>query len=177
VINSAAIFKLKPCEDRWINYIKHYDKRSFTPKQFMSLKNITHKDKMWVAFRMIDKASLKLVALAIARSVLVIYEKNYPNDMRVRECLDATELYLKGKISSSFLRKKRDAAYAAAYAAYAYAADAYAADAYAADAYAAYASDAAAAYATYAAADAYAAAAARAKHESLQRTIILKYWR
>jgi hypothetical protein len=125
------------------------------------------------------------MALMCAKVVLPVYEKEFPNDSRVMECIHATELFLNGEITLEQLREKRaaaDAAYdaanadAAAHAAYAaYAANAAAADAYAyayanaanaanaaaADAYAyAYAANAANAYAAYAAA--YAADAADA---------------
>jgi hypothetical protein len=114
-------------------------------------------------------------ALHCAKQVLPIFEKAYPKDKRVRECIEATELFLDGKISVEQLEIKRadddDAAYVdaaaadaadAAYAAYvnaiAYvnvtdAAAAYADD----DAAAADAADAAA-YADDDAAAAYAAA-------------------
>ena len=98
-----------------------------------------------------------------AEQVLDIYEKEYPDDRRVRECLEGIRKYQRGEISKEdlaiLIRADADAAdnaadaavYAAADAAAdaaVYAADAavYAADAAAADAYvyaAAYAADAA----------------------------------
>ena len=96
------------------------------------------------------------MALMCAKVSLVIYENKYPNDSRIRDCINATELYLKGKISIEEFKEKKNAADAAA-AAYDAAADAAAA---AADA-AAYAAAAdAAAYDAAADAAAYAAAAA-----------------
>ncbi len=85
------------------------------------------------------------VAMAIyaAERVIEYYEKEYPNDTRPRQAIDAAK---------SWLVNPTRAAYAAAYASYAAAADAAAYASYAAYA-AAYASDAAyaAAYASYAA--------------------------
>ena len=106
----------------------------------------------------------RLFALHCAKQVLPIYEKHYPKDSRVRDCIKATEDFLKGNISEDELRLKRYAAAAdaAAYAAAYAAAAADAAAAYAA-AYAAAAADAAdAAYAA-----AYAAYAAAAFKESI----------
>jgi len=115
-------------------------------------------------------------ALHCAKQVLPIFEKRYPNDNRVRACIEATEGYLNGTVTREELNRARYAAHAAAYAADAAAAAdaAYAAAAYAADAaayaaayaaYAAAAADAAYAAAAYAAdAAAYAAAAADAAY-------------
>jgi hypothetical protein len=106
------------------------------------------------------RVPLILFAADCAERVLPIFEKRYPNDKRVRECIEGVRAFARGEITRDELIKLRSAAYAA-YAA-AYAAD-YAA-AYAA-AYAAYAA-AAAAYAAYAyAAAAYAAYAAARKSE------------
>ena len=105
------------------------------------------------------RQQIVLVACDCAELVLPIYEKKYPDDKRVRNCIEVTRKWANGKATIEEVRQARRAAYAAAAAAYAAAADAYAA-AYAAAA----AADAAAyaAYAAYAAAAAYAYAAAYA---------------
>jgi hypothetical protein len=98
------------------------------------------------------RKKLVLCCCECARLSLPIYEARYPNDGRVRKCLDTAERWARGEATIEELREARAAAYAA------YAADA--ADAYlAADAAAAYA---AAAYAAYS----YAANAANAANAS-----------
>ncbi len=205
-ISIIEIQNLNPCSSRFTNYARHYKDRSFTPRQFMGLKNITHIDKLWVALRLLSREDVIKAATDIAESVLHIYESKYPNDRRPRECIDAIRLYNRGEITKEQLIEKRsdaDAAYAAANAAYAYAfaaaantaayaayAAAYAAAAADADATttnaAANAARAADATTNAAAAYAYAAATtnadaaagkARAKQKKLCRTIILRYWR
>jgi hypothetical protein len=108
------------------------------------------KDFSWFLVRKCELTLTKkrLFALHCAKQVLPIFENKYPNDSRVRDCIDATERYLNGNETLGNLKDFRDAA---AYAAYA--ADAAAAAAAAAAVYAVY-DDA------YAAADAAAAAAA-----------------
>ena len=86
-----------------------------------------------------------------AASVLHIYESKFPNDRRIRDCIQAVRDYADGAIDS-------DALSCAAYAAYAAAANASAAPAYAANA--AYAAAKAANAAAYAAYAVYAAATA-----------------
>jgi hypothetical protein len=189
VVSQSTIRNLYPCQSRLDNYIGHYGNKKFTIKQFLALKKITVKDKLWVAFHSMPKASLKACAIEIAKSVLHIYEARYPNDMRPRRALENPTLanrhaaayaaYADAAAADAAAYAAADAAAdaaayaayaaadAAAYAAYAAAADA---DAAAADAYAAYAAADAAAYAAYAAAadadaaaaDAYAAADAAA---------------
>jgi len=122
------------------------------------------------------RQQIVLVACDCAELVLPIYEKKYPNDKRVRDCIEMTRKWANGKATIEEVRQaRRRSAYAsadAADAAYAYAAADAADAAYAAAdaAYAAYASyasaAAAAAYAAYAYAAAYAAYAAYASYAS-----------
>jgi hypothetical protein len=114
--------------------------------------DISIKDKFFFLFNYCNLTlrNKQDMALMCAKIVLPVYEKEFPNDSRVTECIHATELFLNGEITLEQLREKR----AAADAAYDAADAAYAANA----AYAAY--TAAAANAAYAAANAYAAYAA-----------------
>ena len=141
----------------------------FINNKRITLKNLFDylpiKDFVWFLIRKCDLTvnQQQLFALHCAKQVEGIFNENYPEDKRVSECIEATELFLKGGISRDDLIKKRRAAYAA----YAAADSAYAAAAYVADAaYAAYAAadaaDADAAYAADAADAAYADAAAAA---------------
>lgn len=62
------------------------------------------------------------LSLLYAKVSLDIYEKKYPNDKRVRECVEAIEAFNSGNITRDELMNKRaaaayDDAYAAAYAA------------------------------------------------------------
>lgn len=91
---------------------------------------INVKDKRWFLFNACGLTTKQRIELALraAKLVLPIYEEKYPDDKRVRECLEAIDLFNEGKITRDELLEKRRAAAAAA------AADAY--DAYDADAYA-----------------------------------------
>jgi len=109
----------------------------------------------------------RLCLVAFAEHVLPIFESRFPNDNRVRNCIQSIRDFINGKITKEELITIRKAAYAAAYAAtyaatdaaaYAATDDAAYAAAYAADA-AAYAAAYATAYAAAHAADAADAAA------------------
>ena len=84
------------------------------------------------------RKTLVLCAVECERLSLPIYEKRYPNDDRVRKCLDTAERWARGEATIDELREARRATAVAAYAA-AYAAAAAAAAAYAAAAASAYA--------------------------------------
>ena len=118
-INKSVIAKLNPCSDRFDNYVNHYGERDFTVRQFMGLKNITHADKLWVAFRLLPKGQIPKAATDMAELVLHVYEAKYPNDKRPREAIEA--------VRSGDKERAKKAAYAAAYAAAAAADTAYAA--------------------------------------------------
>ena len=92
------------------------------------------KDKYWFVFRKTGllKEINQKIAIDLAEIVLPIYEKRYPTNTAVRECIEAAKQFIAGHISIDVLLEKRRAAYAAA------AAASYAA-AYAAAAAAAYA--------------------------------------
>ena len=141
------------------------------------------KDKFWfLCNKVLTKEQNQRIAIELAKSVLHIYENEYPEDKSVRNAIQGAEDYLAGKISIEEFRQLKSAAADAAYAANAAAnAAAYAAAYAAADAaYAAYAANSAyaanaAAYAAYAAA--YAAYAANAANASAaaQKEILIKY--
>ena len=131
----------------------------------------------WIIARNADKFGItkpQLVgALADCAALsLKFYEKEYPKDKRVRDCINTCRKYTKGQATDEELGTAAYAAYDAAYdasAAYASAASAAYAYAAASAAYAANASAAAAAYASAAANAAYAAAAYAAKTETLEK--------
>jgi len=89
MINKEVILKLKPCQDRYDNYVTKYKDKSFTKSQFMGLKSITHFDKLWVAFRLMTKSQVIAAAADIAESVLHIFESEHPNDKRPRLAIEA----------------------------------------------------------------------------------------
>jgi hypothetical protein len=172
MITNDIIKSLNPCKDRLDNYLKFYEDKEHTKAQFMELKNITHEDKLWVAFRLMTRDQVIKAVADIAESVLHIFEKKYPNDPRPRKAIEAARICDVNSAPTA-------AAYAAAAATYAAADDATYAAAYAATA-AAYAAadDGAYAAAAYAATAAAAAAAPNKEvQEKLIRKIVLRYWK
>jgi hypothetical protein len=89
VITESMIRALGPCRDRLENYLKFYSGKPLTAAQFMGRKNLTQADKLWVAFRIMNKDHIRLAAADIAESVLHIYEAAYPGDLRPRQAIEA----------------------------------------------------------------------------------------
>ena len=200
------IKKANPCQDGWEKLICYYKPESYTEEVSIAeiVKSNGIKDAVW-ALRCINNndeiKKIYLFCADIAESVLIVFEKKHPQDVRPRKAIEAIRSFVDDKISRYELNAAAnaadaagDAAYAdddATNAAYAAAADAAANAAYAAGdaahadddatnaAYAAAA--AAAAYAAYAAANAaddaaanFACDASKAKWQEIKE-LLLKY--
>src|SRR5690349_2564974 len=58
-----------------------------------------------------SRRKLVFVAAQCAKEALPIFEKRYPDDKRVRECIEACEAYSRGEITMTVLLRKRAYAY------------------------------------------------------------------
>lgn len=88
IINKDVISGFNPCSDRFNNYLEHYSDFNGSFDEFIDLSNITHDDKIWVAKRALNRNQLVHFGLLCAESVLNIFEAKYPEDKRVRECIE-----------------------------------------------------------------------------------------
>ena len=73
----------------------------------------------WTIGRLLNNDDKLRYAIFAAREVLSLYENEYPNDLRPRKAIEASEKYLKGKTAAAAAYAAANAAYAAANAAYA----------------------------------------------------------
>jgi hypothetical protein len=71
-INTQSIKELKPCTDRYENWLFNYIGFDGTLEEFFGLTEITHKDKLWVSLRLMDRTSVEAFSLDCAVSA-----KNY----------------------------------------------------------------------------------------------------
>ena len=150
-IDSKIIAALKPCKDRFDNYVDNYGDTTFSLEDFILLDKITYDDKVWVVTRLFSREQNAKWSLLCASSILSIFESKYPDDKRPRKALEAAELYLRHPTEEN-RKAAKDAADTAADAAIYSAADA--------DYSAAYFAASDAAYAAYSAAKAAANSAA-----------------
>ena len=127
-INLQVIKSFEPCEDGLENFIEHHKDFSGTPLELLELNNVPVTDKFWLLLReeFIPENDLHELACKFAESVLHLFEKEYPNDLRLRKAIEAKRKFIKGEISKDELaaawaaaRAARAAAWAAARAAWA----------------------------------------------------------
>jgi hypothetical protein len=66
-------------------------------------------DKCWFVANSceLSKSEVKQLLLKLTRIVLPIFEEEYPDDTRVRECIIATEGFLNGTVTKEELNNKR----------------------------------------------------------------------
>jgi len=67
MITTGIIKNLKPCKERFKNYLNHYKNVTFTYAQFMSLDKISFEDKTWVLIRCMTLENMILFAQDIAQ--------------------------------------------------------------------------------------------------------------
>jgi len=65
-VNSKIIKSLLPCEDRLVNYLKHYNKLNVDILEFLALDKITAKDKIWVSVRLMPRGLVEAFAIDCA---------------------------------------------------------------------------------------------------------------
>jgi len=159
------IKKHDPCTEGWVKLLKYLNKTE-ADDEILHLRTILDSngldDCLWALRAVIGhEKEIRLMAADFAESVLYIYEKVHPQDLRPRKAIQAACDYANGFIDSDALDAARAAARDAASAAASAAARAAA-------------SDAAWVAACNAARDA-AWAAARAAEREKQKQILLKY--
>jgi hypothetical protein len=74
-INTRIIKSFKPCQDRLDNWLSHYKSFNGPISKFLNLKNITHRDKLWIFLRLLPKEHLGPIAADFAEEVVNIYER------------------------------------------------------------------------------------------------------
>lgn len=67
-INRKVLEKLEPCKPRFKNYLKHYADFKGDLVEFLDLGKITHKDKVWVAVRLMPRFLVEVFAIDCAFS-------------------------------------------------------------------------------------------------------------
>lgn len=68
LVNTLVLEELKPCEDRYKNWLDHYGGWSGDITEFLKLENITYTDKMWAALRLAPRFVVEVFAIDCALS-------------------------------------------------------------------------------------------------------------
>jgi hypothetical protein len=88
-VNKDIIKALGPCEDGYKNYLKHYSEFNSSFEDFLDLELIPYDDKVWLAKMMLTKNQLVHWSIMCAESVLPNFEKVFPEDTRMRICIES----------------------------------------------------------------------------------------
>ena len=112
--NSDYIKTLKPCKNGLDNFILNYPNFNGKLSELLQLNNISYDHKIWLVKKTVNLKILQQWALECSYLVLNNYEKLYPNDDRVRKCLDITKNFLLGNATIEELNSASSAADSAA---------------------------------------------------------------
>ena len=66
LINLEVIKSLKPCLNRYENYLKHYTDFEGSLEDFLDLPEVTHNDKLWVSLRLMPRFLAEVFAIDCA---------------------------------------------------------------------------------------------------------------
>lgn len=89
-VNVEIIRKMNPCKNRFDdNFLIYYPNFDSNLEEFLSLDRITYSDKIWVYKKLLNKNQLvHFATILCAQSILEIYQNKYPNDTRIKDCLN-----------------------------------------------------------------------------------------
>lgn len=73
IINKEIIKSLKPCADRYENYLKHYSDFEGYLEDFLDLEHISHSDKIWISVRVMPRFWVECFAIDCAVSANAAY--------------------------------------------------------------------------------------------------------
>ena len=96
-ITIETIKHYNPCKSGLNNALKYYPKFNGDIIDLLCLENISYSDKIWVACKIVDYKILQKWAVLCAESQIENYNKIYPNDNRITNCIETTKKYLMGE--------------------------------------------------------------------------------
>ena len=99
--NAEKIRQLNPCESGIINFETKYPNYQGTIKDILSLEDIPYSDKVWLATKTVELKTLQMWSVKCAELALPNYEKVYPNDTKIRDCLEVVKKVIRGELESS----------------------------------------------------------------------------
>jgi len=86
-INKEVLKSLKPCADRYENYLRHHANFDGSFGEFLDLPNISYSDKVWIAEKVLTKNKRVKWAILCAESVVHVFEKEYPDERCISNCI------------------------------------------------------------------------------------------
>ena len=112
-ITLNMIKSLNPCKTGIDSFESKYPNYKGTLVDILSMEDVGYSDKIWLATKILDKMTLVQWSLDCALMVADNFNKEFPNDNRVNECLKAVKRYVDGEITES-VRSAAESAWSAA---------------------------------------------------------------
>ena len=101
IITIDKIKSLDPCQSGIENFESKYPKYKNTLGHLLSLGDISYSDKIWLAAKVLDKMTLVQWSLDCATLVAENFNKQYPEDNRINDCLEVVKKYINGECDES----------------------------------------------------------------------------
>jgi hypothetical protein len=98
LINAEYIRTFNPCKEGIEEFETKYPKFNNTLAEFLKLEEISWLNKIWLATKVANIKTLQQWSVECAESVLHIYETAFPNDKRVRDCIEVTKKVIIGEL-------------------------------------------------------------------------------
>jgi len=115
LLTAQYIRTLNPCSSGIESFERNYPGFKGTLCELLSLENVSYNDKIWLAEKVINIKTLQQWSVECAEHVLDNYESQYPNDSRVRDCIETTKQYLVGEATLKVMKAAHLTARSAVY--------------------------------------------------------------
>lgn len=109
-ITNEYIKTFNPCDPGIINFDKLYPNYNDHLCKLLALDNISYSDKIWLVCKVVDYKILQQWSIECAENVVENFNKAFPDDNRINECIETTKKYLIGEATKAELSAARSAA-------------------------------------------------------------------
>jgi hypothetical protein len=92
------------------NFDKLYPNYNAKLSDLLSLDDIPYSDKAWLAIRVAPLKTLQQWSVECAEYALENFEKKFPNDNKVRDCIEVTKKVINGELEESAVSAAQSAA-------------------------------------------------------------------
>ena len=113
-INSKFIRRLNPCEDGILDFENKHPDFNGKLSDLLALEDISYNNKIWLATKVAPLKTLQIWSVECAEFVLDNFEREFPNDTRVRDCLEVVKKVINGELGKSAAWSAESAARSAA---------------------------------------------------------------
>lgn len=100
-VNHEIILSFNPCKSSYDNFKNKYPNFNGTLEKLLMLEDIPYDDKIWLACKMLNEKTLQQWSVECSYMVLDNFERLFPEDKRVRDCLETVTKVINGELDRS----------------------------------------------------------------------------